>query len=165
MLVVTQTRLDPREENVDWGNIDFDICVMASNPQSCQKKILQTFMVKLREAVSKLTELGVVKVVQESNRDPDGKFVDLKEVFDWRHRNGKWQRRCRIVARDFKTVPSTSVLKHFHQRRLEEQFDLSFCSIWYMAGRCCQWISVTHTSWFHSRRCAMFKSGVGSKIF
>ena len=38
---------------------------------------------------------------------PEGKFVDLKEVFDWRYREGKWKRRRRIVAREFRTGPLT----------------------------------------------------------
>ena len=36
----------------------------------------------MREEVSKLTSMDVVTVVEDSNKDPAGKFVDLKEVFD-----------------------------------------------------------------------------------
>ena len=30
--------------------------------------------------------------------------VDTTLVYDWRFRNGQWTRRCRIVAREFKTT-------------------------------------------------------------
>ena len=60
----------------------------------------------MKEEVSKLKSIGVVHTISYDERDPEGKFVDLREVFDWRYRDGRWKRRCRIVARDFKTTPS-----------------------------------------------------------
>ena len=61
----------------------------------------------MKTEVQKLTEMGVVQVLKERDMDPSGKFIDLKEVYDWRYREGRWRRRCRIVAREFRTGPTT----------------------------------------------------------
>ena len=78
------------ESEVDWEVIDKELDNEA-----------------MRVEVEKLTGLGVVKVVLRHNMDAQGKWIDLKEVFDWRFRQGAWKRRCRIVAREFKAGPST----------------------------------------------------------
>ena len=100
------------EENADWDNIDWgivdDMCHGEQPPELSAEDLADLDKQAMKEEVSKLTSMDVVKVVKESSRDSDGKFVDLKEVFDWRYRNDRWKRRCRIVARDFKTGPSTS---------------------------------------------------------
>ena len=54
--------------------------------------------------VEKLKQLGVVSEIEMQQCDPEGKFIDLKEVWDWRFRDECWKRRCRIVAREFKTT-------------------------------------------------------------
>ena len=99
------------EEDIDWDSVDFDIvedtCHGEQPPDLSEADLADLDGQAMREEVEKLTGIGVVKVVKDHDRDPAGKFVDLKEVFDWRYRNDKWKRRCRIVARDFKTGPST----------------------------------------------------------
>ena len=55
------------------------------------------------DEVSKLKSLGVVEEVKVGEVNfQETKFIVLKEVYDWRHRQGAWKRRCRIVAREFR---------------------------------------------------------------
>lgn len=75
-------------------------------PEISEQDLQQLDNEAMKTEVLKLSDLGVVEVVLDEDRDSTGKFVDLREVFDWRKRGGQWKRRCRIVARDFKVGPS-----------------------------------------------------------
>ena len=57
--------------------------------------------------VQKLQKLGVVELVHRDACAADSKFLDLREVFDWRFREGQWKRRCRIVGREFRAGRSS----------------------------------------------------------
>ena len=100
------------EEDMDWEMVEFDIDEIPTDykgeqpPELLPEDLEQLDGEAMKTEVDKLSKLGVVKVLLEEERDPNGKFVDLREVFDWRKRDGQWRRRCRIVARDFKTGPS-----------------------------------------------------------
>ena len=64
--------------------------------------------------VQKLRELGVVQEVSPEEVDPNCKFLDVKNVLDWRRRPDdsgvmSWQRRCRIVAREFRSGAASTV--------------------------------------------------------
>ena len=60
------------------------------------------------DEVSKLKSLKVVEGVKAGEVNfQETKFIDLKEVYDWRHRQGAWRRRCRIVAREFRAGAHT----------------------------------------------------------
>ena len=61
-----------------------------------------------KEEVLKLRRLGVVQEVTKDQCDPSGKFIALKEVYDWRFRDSAWRRRCRIVAREYKSGKGSS---------------------------------------------------------
>ena len=47
--------------------------------------------------------MGVIEPVTIDFDNVDGGMVDMTMVHDWRCRDGKWKRRCRIVAREYKT--------------------------------------------------------------
>ena len=56
------------------------------------------------EELKKLQDMGVVEpTFVDSSSDVEASFVDMTMVYDWRFRDSKWKRRCRIVAREFKT--------------------------------------------------------------
>ena len=101
------------EEDVDWELIedelgDFEPDFYGERPPNLspeEPNELDTEAMKVE--IEKLTAMGVVQTLKEQEMDPEGKFIDLKEVYDWRYRDGKWKRRCRVVAREFRTGPST----------------------------------------------------------
>ena len=102
------------EKEVDWGALELEMEGLDEQdfsadkpPEISPEELAYLDGEAMKTEVEKLTNLGVVKVILEHEMLEDGKFVDLKEVFDWRHREGQWKRRCRIVAREFKTGPST----------------------------------------------------------
>ena len=47
--------------------------------------------------------MGVIEPVMVDFDNIESKVVDMTMVYDWRFRDGQWKRRCRIVAREFKT--------------------------------------------------------------
>ena len=55
------------------------------------------------DELQKLKEMGVIEPVTIDFDNVDGGMVDMTMVHDWRFRDGKWKRRCRIVAREYKT--------------------------------------------------------------
>ena len=85
------------ESEVDWDAIDKELETIEVDfqgerpPDISASELQQLDSEAMRVEVEKLTGLE----------------VDLKEVPDWPFRQGAWKRRCRIVAREFKTGPST----------------------------------------------------------
>ena len=124
------------EEDMDCEMVEFDVDEIPTDykgeqpPEIPPEDLEQLDGEAMKTEVDKLSKLGVVKVLLEEERDPNGKFVDLREVFDWRKRDGQWRRRCRIVARDFKTGLSNedTFLSHIgiwcHSIFLDVPFDL-----------------------------------------
>ena len=56
------------------------------------------------DEVEKLHQMDVIEPVTLSDNDAANEnVVDTTLVYDWRFRNQQWIRRCRIVAREFKT--------------------------------------------------------------
>ena len=54
------------------------------------------------EELNRLSKIGVIEEFAESGASGSEKRMDLREVYDWRYRDGKWRRRCRIVAREYR---------------------------------------------------------------
>ena len=54
------------------------------------------------EELNRLSKIGVIEEFAESGASGPEKRMDLREVYDWRYRDGKWRRRCRIVAREYR---------------------------------------------------------------
>ena len=56
------------------------------------------------DEVAKLYEMHVIAPEEIDVRTiPSHKLVDTIVASDWRYRENKWRRRCRIVAREFKS--------------------------------------------------------------
>ena len=128
------------EEDIDWDSVDFDIvedmCHGEQPPDLSETDLADLDGQAMREEVEKLTGIGVVKVVKDHDRDPAGKFVDLKEVFRLAVQERQVETQVpHCLQETSKQVRALQI--HFHQRRLEGQFDFSCCFIWYMAGRFC----------------------------
>ena len=64
------------------------------------------------EELNRLSKIGVIEEFAESCASGSEKRMDLREVYDWRHRDGKWRRRCRIVAREYR-AGATSTAETF----------------------------------------------------
>ena len=59
------------------------------------------------EEVDRLRQIGVIDSADGHQEPEDLVFLDTTNVFDWRYRDGRWKRRCRIVAREYKTNQTT----------------------------------------------------------
>ena len=64
------------------------------------------------EELNRLSKIGVIEEFAESGASGSEKRMDLREVYDWRFRDGKWRRRCRIVAREYR-AGATSTAETF----------------------------------------------------
>ena len=64
------------------------------------------------EELNRLSKIGVIEEFAESCASGEEKQMDLREVYDWRYRDGKWRRRCRIVAREYR-AGATSTAETF----------------------------------------------------
>ena len=102
------------EKEIDWEAVEMEMEGLDEQdfagekpPEISAEELAQLDGEAMKGEVEKLTNLGVVQVIREHEMLPEGKFVDLKEVFDWRYREGRCKRRCHIVAREFRTGPST----------------------------------------------------------
>ena len=54
----------------------------------------------------------MIEEFAESGASGSEKRMDLREVYDWRYRDGKWRRRCRIVVREYR-AGATSTAETF----------------------------------------------------
>ncbi|OLP76286.1 hypothetical protein AK812_SmicGene43799 [Symbiodinium microadriaticum] len=64
------------------------------------------------EELNRLSKIGVIEEFAKSGASGSEKRMDLREVHDWRCRDGKWRRRCRIVAREYR-AGATSTAETF----------------------------------------------------
>ena len=64
------------------------------------------------EELNSLSKIGVIEEFAESGASGSEKRMDLREVYDWRFRDGKWRRRCSIVAREYR-AGTTSTAETF----------------------------------------------------
>ena len=64
------------------------------------------------EELNRLSKIGVIEEFAESGASGSEIRMDLREVYDWRYRDGKWRRRCRIVAREYR-AGATSTAETF----------------------------------------------------
>ena len=77
-------------------------------PQVTPEELAALDLEATQTEIAKLKRLGVIEEVPENECGEDSKYVDLTSVFDWRYRENKWQRRCRIVAREYRQQSGTS---------------------------------------------------------
>ena len=146
------------EQDIDWEMVgeeleSMDIDFHGERPPDVTPEELQQIDGEAMKAeVEKLTSLGVVKTIDETEMAVEGKFIDLKEVFDWRFRDGQWKRRCRIVAREFKTGPSTE--ETFSPTSSHSVVKFSFSVICSLVGRLQALTFRMHTLQSNNRRFA-----------
>ena len=100
--------LDDMEENLDYEEFDFvekdevnkeDAENETEGPPEVSTEVLQKLDQKAAvEELERLKQLGVLEYCFQP--DEEALELDTTSVYDWRHREGKWKRRCRLVARN-----------------------------------------------------------------
>ena len=60
-----------------------------------------------QEEIQRLLEMEVLKEPSSSDLE-NGSILTTRSVFDWRVRSGRWKRRCRFVAREFRGHDQTT---------------------------------------------------------
>ena len=69
--------------------------------------------VSRQKEIERLTEMKVLKEMPEGADVSKYKFLSTKVVYDWRHREGEWRRRGRLVAREFGWLSSYDIASLF----------------------------------------------------
>ena len=98
------------EEWLDWQEVKEDSGESGSPPVVSSEELDSLDQAAATEEVAKLKSLKVIEEIDvaELGDGQDVKWLDFKEVYDWRHRDQKWKRRCRIVCREFKTTAGSA---------------------------------------------------------
>ena len=68
--------------------------------------------------IERLEEMGVLIRLHPDADKSKYKFLSTKVVYDWRHREGEWQRRGRLVAREYKWLTSYDLASLFSPTRV-----------------------------------------------
>ena len=77
-------------------------------PEVSQEHLDQLDAEAALEEIKKLHDLSVIMPVSpDPSTIPFESLVDTTLVKDWRYRNGQWRRRCRIVAREYRSGQTT----------------------------------------------------------
>ena len=77
-------------------------------PEVSQEHLDQLDAEAALEEIKKLHDLSVIMPVSpDPSTIPSESLVDTTLVKDWRYRNGQWRRRCRIVAREYRSGQTT----------------------------------------------------------
>ena len=107
--------VDDMEENLDYEEFDFvekdevnneDAENETEGPPEVSKEVLQKLDQEAAvEELERLKQLGVLEDCFQP--DEEALELDTTSVYDWRHREGKWKRRCRLVAREFRGNAAT----------------------------------------------------------
>lgn len=75
----------------------------AEGPPEVATEVLQKLDLDQEAAVEELERLKKLGVLKDCFQPEEGALeLDTTSVYDWRHREGKWKRRCRLVAREFR---------------------------------------------------------------
>ena len=99
---------DLREDQVQFPDSE-DECIAGHGegegpPEVSDEKLNE---LDARAAIEEIEKLNNMQVIQPVVLTPDEiaskNVVDTTLVYDWRFRGGQWIRRCRVVAREFKT--------------------------------------------------------------
>ena len=77
-------------------------------PEVSQEHLDQLDAEAALEEIKKLHDLSVIMPVSpDPSTIPFESLVDTTLVKDWKYRNGQWRRRCRIVAREYRSGQTT----------------------------------------------------------
>ena len=98
---------DEMVNNLDENEMDYealleDMLKDDRKPPDLEPEEMEVIVQEAGEAeVKRLFSMNVI--VQPTPEDLEiGSFLTTKEVYDWRWRDSKWTRRCRLVAREFR---------------------------------------------------------------
>ena len=80
-------------------------------PKLDEKELEKVDGVSRQKEIERLTEMKVLKEMPEGA--DVSKFLSTKVVYDWRHREGEWRRRGRLVAREFRWLSSYDIASLF----------------------------------------------------
>ena len=102
--------VDDEEEKFDYEEFDLvekdevndgEAENEAEGPPEVTTEVLQKL--DQEAAVEELERLRRLGVLEDCFQPEEGALeLDTTSVYDWRHREGKWKRRCRLVAREFR---------------------------------------------------------------
>ena len=82
-------------------------------PKLEEVELEQVDGVSRQSEIERLTKMGVLKEMPEGTDVTKYKFLSTKVVYDWRHREGEWRRRGRLVAREFRWLSSYDIASLF----------------------------------------------------
>ena len=109
---------DEDEGAFDLGGLQFDEALDAYEPEPCLREerppelapeeLKALDLVSDRKEIERLLKMGVMaQVSEEEAMDPKYSWMSTTVARDWRWREQRWQRRSRLVARDYKAVDPT----------------------------------------------------------
>ena len=82
-------------------------------PKLDEDELAKVDVTSREHEISRLTEMKVLKELPEGTSVSSYKYLSTKVVYDWRHRDNEWQRRGRLVAREFRWLGSTDIATLF----------------------------------------------------
>ena len=72
-------------------------------PKLSEEELSEVDKQSRKTEIERLTDMKVLKAISEEEaKRRDYKYLSTKIVYDWRHRDGQWKRRGRLVAREFR---------------------------------------------------------------
>ena len=99
----------PNEEVPTWSH-DFD-----EGPPKLEEHELEVIDWQSRKTeIERLMDMKVLKPIREEQATSGSyKHLSTKIVYDWRHRDGQWKRRGRLVAREFRWLTDYDIAALF----------------------------------------------------
>ena len=99
----------PNEEVPTWSH-DFD-----EGPPKLEEHELEVIDRQSRKTeIERLMDMKVLKPIREEQATSGSyKHLSTKIVYDWRHRDGQWKRRGRLVAREFRWLTDYDIAALF----------------------------------------------------
>ena len=99
----------PNEEVPTWSH-EFD-----EGPPKLEEHELEVIDRQSRKTeIERLMDMKVPKPIREEQATSGGyKHLSTKIVYDWRHRDGQWKRRGRLVAREFRWLTDYDIAALF----------------------------------------------------
>ena len=76
-------------------------------PELSEEELQQVEEEAGQEEIQRLLQMGVLRE-PEADELANGTVLTTRSVFDWRFREQKWKRRCRVVAREFRAGDSSN---------------------------------------------------------
>ena len=89
------------EQDAEWTMADLDTVDEGQPPQVDEETMKEIEAAAGQEEISRLLTMGVIREPTHQEVE-QGEILTTRSVYDWRFRDGKWKRRCRFVAREFK---------------------------------------------------------------